>query len=162
MVPEGEAPDGHQRPPTSRRTLLGFLTLLAIAGGVMAWSAMERREDAYNAGIERSLLRYWALKDSDLRDEAAFAGVSLNRPRVTPLDRNALGELADSEDFHAFFHRCTSCHTTPDPSMHSPGQWNGTVARMQMWMERAGLLPIDASERDAIVRFLDRAAAVAR
>lgn len=141
-----------------RRALLGAITLLAVAGGVLAWSGAQRREAAREAGIERSALREWALHDSDLREDAALAGVSLNRPRVTPLDEDALGGLARSPDYPVFLHRCTSCHATPDPGMHEPGQWRGVVRRMDGWREKAGVMPITDDEREAVVRFMDRAA----
>ncbi len=141
----------------SWKTVVGSLSLLAVAGGVLAWSTAERRQDRYEAGIERSLLRMWAFEESDLRDEAPMAGVSMNRSSVEPLDRDGMGELAETEAFRTFFHRCTSCHMTPDPGIHRPGQWRGVVTRMERWMEKAGVLPLPAGERDTIVRFLDRA-----
>ncbi len=114
------------------------------------------------AATHRSLLRAEVIRDARLQQQATAAGISLQRTAVQPLDVRALGEEARSPDFRAFHHRCTSCHETPDPSMHDPAGWDSVVTRMDGWMRTAGVMPMQAEERHAIVRFLQRTGAADR
>lgn len=108
------------------------------------------------AATQRSLLRAAVIRNTRLQQQAIAAGISLQRPAVRPLDVQALGKEARSPDFRAFHHRCTSCHETPDPSMHAPAAWDSVVTRMDGWMHSAGVMPMQAEERQEIVRFLQR------
>ncbi len=141
------------------RAVLGLLAMGAAAATVLAWRAQAAADAERRAGIDRSLLRKWAIEEAGLRTSASGAGISLQRPRVEPLDRRRLGVLAEGDDFHTFLHRCTSCHTTPDPSLHTPSEWRGVVQRMDAWMRQAGVLPMDSAERAGVDRFLEDAAA---
>ncbi len=114
------------------------------------------------ADTHRSLLRAEVIRDARLQRQATAAGISLQRPAVQPLDVRALGTEARSPGFQAFHHRCTSCHETPDPSMHDPAGWDSVVTRMDGWMHSAGVMPMQAEERQAIGRFLQRTSAADR
>lgn len=104
-------------------------------------------------------LRAWAAAALD--SAAAEAGVSFNvRPAVRPLDPDRLGNLTRTEGYRRFLNRCTSCHDTPDPSIHGPSDWRAVVRRMAGWMEKAGVLPIAAADSTAIIEFLEQAARI--
>ena len=104
-------------------------------------------------------LRAWA--QAALDSAAAEAGVSFSvRPAVRPLDARRLGMLKQTDGYHAFLKRCSSCHDTPDPSMHGPEDWHAVVRRMGGWMEKAGVLPLAVAESTAIASFLDQAARI--
>lgn len=140
------------------RTLTTALVLAGAGAGFLGWRVQSGQEARRRDAIERSLLRSWALEETDLRRTASAAGISLHRPELVPLNRRRLGALAEGHDFHAFVQRCTSCHATPDPSMHTPREWRAVVHRMSAWIDKAGVLPMEAAEREALTRFLDRTA----
>ena len=140
------------------RNLATALVLLGAGAGVLGWRAHIGQETRRRDAIERSLLRTWLLEETDLRRTASAAGISLHRPEIVPLNRRRLGARAEGDDFHAFVQRCTSCHSTPDPSMHTPGEWGTVLHRMNGWIDKAGVLPMEAAEREALTRFLDRTA----
>ena len=132
---------------------LVVLTLILLGGGAMLGS-VRSREARSAAAVNRSLARSWSLENAGLQRQASAAGISLQRPEVRPLNRSRLGPAGKSSDFHAYFQRCTSCHATPDPSLHAPAEWADVVLRMDGWMEAAGLLPMEERERAAVLRFL--------
>lgn len=131
---------------------LVVLTLILLGGAVLGSVRSSKARSA--AAVNRSLARNWSLENAGLQRQAPAAGISLQRPEVRPLNRSRLGPAGKSADFHAYFQRCTSCHATPDPSIHAPAEWADVVVRMDGWMEAAGLLPMEERERAAVLRFL--------
>lgn len=69
------------------------------------------------------------------------------------------GTLPAGEGAASFRERCSRCHALPDPSLHVPGDWPAVVDRMRQNMERAGVEGVSESEAEAIVAYLQRAAA---
>lgn len=130
------------------------VTLLVVGGAALDYRAdreMARR-------TEQSLIRIDALAGPGMRSMATAAGISTFHAEVQPLRARTIRRFDGDADFHAFRHRCTSCHVTPDPSQHAASDWPAVVDRMSGWMIKAGLLEIEAEESASIVRFLVRAA----
>jgi len=64
--------------------------------------------------------------------------------------------LHDAPDFHRLSHRCGVCHSTPDPSLHTPADWPAVIARMSRTIDAAGLLPLSPADSAAVLRALTR------
>ena len=67
--------------------------------------------------------------------------------------------LPAGEGSALFRDRCSRCHALPDPSVQAPGEWPAMVERMRQNMERAGVEGLSDEETEAIVAYLQRAAA---
>ena len=65
--------------------------------------------------------------------------------------------LHEDPDFHRLVHRCGVCHSTPDPSLHSPAEWPGVIERMSRTIDAAGLLPLSPADSVAVLRVLTNA-----
>ena len=130
--------------------------LVGTGAALTGWFATQQWEAQMLAAAQRNPPRAAVVRDARLQQQAPAAGISLQRPAVRPLNVQALGKEAGSPGFQAFHHRCTSCHRTPDPSMHGPAGWDSVVTRMAGWMQSAGVMPMQAEERREIVRFLQR------
>ena len=135
-----------------------IIPLLVLGVTLVGWRLHERRAAARQTAVERSLLRQWALTQTDLGRSAPEAGISLERRHIRTLDEARQKELSDLPGFRQYQHRCESCHGLPDPTLHEPSQWAGVVDRMGRHMQAAGVFELSAQEWAGIVRFLETAA----
>lgn len=136
--------------------LLRLLAALALVA-VLAMGAVSYREQARVAGMDASMSAQRELAVTRLAPAgtAPRAGVSARAPiRVQPIPGRLTSQLRDDPDFHRLSHRCGVCHTTPDPALHGAAEWPQIVARMAGTVEAAGLLPLSAADRDAVLRVL--------
>jgi hypothetical protein len=140
-----------------RRTWI--ILLLALGVTVVGWRLHERRVAARQAAVERSLLRQWALTQTDVGRAAPEAGISFERRDIRTLDAGRQADLSGLPGFRRYLHRCESCHGPPDPTLHRPSEWSGVVDRMGRHMQAAGVFPLTAEERAGIVEFLEAASA---
>lgn len=148
--PERAACAASGRPAALRAALTGLLLSLATGG---CGAADPGPEHEARRAVEREL----AAANAALADVAPMAAVSArNLARVTPIATARLGTDADSHELHRYMHRCGSCHATPDPSMHTRTEWPLVVGRMAQAMDSAGLLPLGAADRAAVLRLLER------
>lgn len=131
--------------------------LLVLAAAVVGWRLHERRAAARQAAVERSLLRQWVLTKTDVGRSAPLAGISVERRDIRTLSANGQEELSGLPGFQPYQHRCEACHGLPDPMLHRPSEWPGVVDRMGGHMTEAGLFPLSAEQRVAIVEFLQAA-----
>ena len=84
-----------------------------------------------------------------------LAGVSTDpMKKVIPIDTARFTGRTATQQFHAFKHRCGSCHLPPDPGMHRSYEWESVVTQMERTVGHAGLLPIPPADRDMILKFL--------
>jgi len=161
-----ERPDrGHEAQSEARgvrralREVVPILAVALIVGFIVFRIARPDPKPMLAPRYDGVPLRAWA--QAALDSAAAEAGVSFSvRPAVRPLDASRLGMLAETDGYHAFLKRCSSCHNTPDPSMHGPEDWHAVVRRMGGWMEKAGVLPLAVAESTAIASFLEQAARI--
>jgi hypothetical protein len=137
--------------------LAGALVITGVLlGGAVGRMVSRRPMDS--ATRELATRRDWARAGAGVR--APSAGLSMTvDPAIRRLDPGRLGKLVESEGYHAFLHRCSSCHVPPDPSMHEPGEWQGIVRRMSDWIRAVGVMPMPAADSAAINALLERAAA---
>ncbi len=98
---------------------------------------------APSASESATLLRY--LKDFSMRPATAA--------------ELATGDPADRGVFQAV---CSQCHVLPSPTLHSPRGWAAVVARMQGNMRLMNKRVVGEKEREAIIRYLEQAAAKKR
>jgi len=141
----------------TRATLFTCLVLLGIRSGAAVRRLGSGRPAPELVWGDRAWVRAGA------GVYAPWAGVSAAaRPDIRPLRSGRLGRLTESAGYHAFRHRCSSCHTPPDPAMHTLGEWRGIVRRMGEWMDAAGVMPMAPADTAAIGAFLERAAASRR
>lgn len=136
---------------------MGILVLLVLGVGVVGWRVHERRAAVRQAAVERSLLRQWALTQTDVGRSAPEAGISFERRNIRTLDAARKSELSDLPGFQQYQHRCEACHGAPDPTLHQPSEWAGVVDRMAVHMQAAGLFPLSAEQRAGIEEFLEAA-----
>jgi hypothetical protein len=89
------------------------------------------------------------------------AGLSLTRKvRITPLDPGKLGGDTLSAGFHRFRHRCGTCHDPPAPRSHTSVEWIHVIPKMEGHIKDAGLIPLNGVDRQLILDYLRRHAAV--
>lgn len=73
----------------------------------------------------------------------------------------------DTPDGKVFAQRCSACHLqpfgdhgvthgVPDPRFRTMAEWQTELSRMEGLMKEKGLPPLTESEREAIVRYLNR------
>lgn len=132
--------------------LLVVAGLLGIAVGGLLFG---RPSDAEARGLKTN--REWARAGAGVRAPSAGLSIVVD-PVIRPL-RSRRFRGRESGEYHAFRHRCSSCHVTPDPSMYGPGEWRGVVRRMGDWMKAAGVMPMPAADSAAINAFLESEAA---
>lgn len=125
------------------------LLLLALAGA------------GCDAPGERPPTRAALLRELAAADSAAAArpptlsGVSARwSPDVRPLSLGALRGDTLSAGFETLRRRCAGCHAVPDPRLHTAEEWPSVVARMRVYADSAGLLPLTAEQRELITDFL--------
>jgi hypothetical protein len=136
--------------------MLRIVALLVLAAAVVAGGATWR-DRVRTTALEESVAARRELRATRLAPEGAApqAGVSARAPiRVKPLPKSLARQLHGDPDFHRLSHRCGVCHTTPDPALHSAADWPATVSRMAGTMDAAGLLPLSAADREAVLRVL--------
>lgn len=86
---------------------------------------------------------------------APRAGISARAPiDVARLPDELAARLHGSADFHRLSHRCGVCHATPDPRLHTQADWPAVIDRMAGVIRDAGLLPLGAEDRAAVLRIL--------
>jgi hypothetical protein len=142
------------------RALAVLVVAVVLVAGTLSWrerGRIARMDDAVAARRELAATRL-------APDGAApRAGVSARAPiRVRPLPDRLARRLHGDADFQRLSHRCGVCHTTPDPSLYTGAQWPGVLDRMAGTIDAAGLLPLSAADREAVLRVLSRHAADTR
>jgi mono/diheme cytochrome c family protein len=55
--------------------------------------------------------------------------------------------------------KCTGCHIAPQPNAHTEPAWFRVVHRMQMRMKERGVMPLNQTELDDVLDYLQRHAA---
>jgi hypothetical protein len=138
--------------------VLRAVVILALAAAVTA-GAFSYRERARLGRMEEAVAARRELAATSLAPAgtAPRAGVSARAPiRVRPLPQRTARLLHGEPDFQRFSHRCGVCHTTPDPALHDAAGWPAVVERMAATIDAAGLLPLSAPDRDAVLRVLSR------
>jgi hypothetical protein len=136
--------------------MLRAVAVLVLAGVVTA-GGYSWRERARIARIEDGMAARRELAVTRLAPvgSAPQAGISARTPiRVRPLPERLARQLRGEPDFQRLSHRCGVCHVTPDPSLHGAEQWPVVVARMSATIDAAGLLPLDETDRAAVLRVL--------
>jgi hypothetical protein len=133
--------------------VVGLLLLAAaLAAGILSWqerARVGRMTDSVAARRELAGTRLAPV------GTAPQAGISARAPiRVQPLPDRIARERRHDPDFQRFSHRCGVCHVTPDPALHAADRWPAVVARMAETIEAAGLLPLQDSDRAAVLRVL--------
>jgi hypothetical protein len=144
--------------------MLRALGVLILAG-VLAATGLSWRERARIGRMDDAMAARRELTSTRLAPDgvAPQAGISARTPiRVDALPPRLARALRDNPDFHRLSHRCGVCHVTPDPALHAAAEWPNIVARMSGTMDAAGLLPLAAQDRAAILRVLEEHAASAR
>lgn len=137
------------------------LLTIAVGAGIVTFRAARPDPPTPWQRIDGVPLRKWA--EAVLDSSADRAGLSFSvHPTIVPLDARRLGDLRDSDGYHAFLHRCSSCHEPPDPMMHGAADWPWVVRRMAGWMEKTGALPMMPAESAAIIPFLQSAVTQSR
>jgi hypothetical protein len=132
------------------RTLLLLLLAVAGAGLFGAWRLGAAADAAREEGIERSRTWAWA------RSEGG-AGPSILPKRVPVADEVELRELEGLPGFHEYAMRCSSCHALPDPAVYPAKRWIGKVDEMKEHIRRAGIMPPEESQLEAVREFLGEA-----
>lgn len=138
--------------------MLRGLAIFVVAA-VLAATGMSWRERDRIARMDDSMAARRELAAARLAPDGAApqAGISARTPiRVTPLPDRLARELRSDPDFHRFSHRCGVCHATPDPALHKDAEWPNIVSRMSGTIDAAGLLPLSANDREAILRVLEQ------
>ena len=105
---------------------------------MMSRGGMMQKVDAPSAPEALTLLGY--LKDHAMREATS--------------DELAKGTSSGRSIFQK---ACSQCHALPSPSLFTPDQWPGVVARMEANIHLMNKTQITPGQRDAIVGFLNSA-----
>ncbi|MCF6336646.1 MAG: hypothetical protein L3J84_01660 [Gammaproteobacteria bacterium] len=68
---------------------------------------------------------------------------------------------ADSASAQLYQAKCAKCHNAPQPHAHTAQAWPAILHRMQMRMITKGATPLNKSELNAVLDYLQRYAAPA-
>ncbi len=112
----------------------------------------------------------------DRRMQMMARGMGMMRRRISPLtvrekatllsylERNSFralppGTAAEPDDpaAQAFLRACSKCHAPPDPSLHTPQEWDAVVTRMAQHMEQQGFGPLSPEEKELVSSYLKKA-----
>lgn len=88
--------------------------------------------------------------------EKATLVAYLERNSFRALEPETMPEKRDPAA-QAFLQTCSKCHAPPDPSLHSPQQWDGVVSRMAQHMEQQGFGPLAPEEKELVLSYLKKA-----
>jgi hypothetical protein len=133
---------------------LGAALLLAVAlvAGTASWRERSRIAQMGEVVAARRELAGTPLTAGGT---APQAGISARAPiRVRPAPDRLVRQLRSDAPFQRFSHRCGVCHVTPDPALHTAGDWPAVVSRMSGTIDAAGLLPLRETDREAILKLL--------
>lgn len=129
--------------------------LLVGAGSLAGYSAWQDQERLKRATASVEARRELAQARLAPAGTAPRAGVSARAPiRVTVIPDRLARRLSGEPDFQRLSHRCGVCHVTPDPALRQAAAWPGVVDRMAATIAAAGLLPLPAADRAAVLRVL--------
>ena len=130
------------------RTTVLLLSAVVVGVGLLGVRRHDARMTAEReAAVETSRIRAWARAHGG-------AGVSVLPKRVPAADPAELRRLDHLPGFDAYADRCGSCHDLPDPAAYSPDRWIGKIDEMREPITRAGVMPPEKEEWEAVATFL--------
>jgi len=140
------------KPRTLQLGILGILGITAIL--LAACDATPRHVEVQG---RRHRLAEAGVQSFDSAGQFYRVGMSaVAEVDVKPLRKRDLQGDTLGEAYHLFLTRCGACHDVPAPGSKEAWQWSGTVSRMRVRIEKAGLLPMSDDAQGLVAGLLER------